>query len=317
MRLVPRLDETAMQRRIVDAQRDKTNLQARIDLAWACVQRQNPVDAGRWLGEVLRAAPDHGQALLVRAALLRQRNEPEAAIDHYRRGFAAGADDFDSRIALGRLLLQAKDADGAIEQWQRAKACWPACTEQENAPELLLAALYRDRGDRTQAQMEMKSYCRRSGRAYTPRYTLAEFEREGGNRNEEARLLVECNRIDPFHARPARAPGRSVRSARQDGAGGARVQRSPRPSGRRKTAGTCRRAPNGRRPMPGGEGRTGRPVVARREVAPRTRAMPNARSSSSSASARRRSAARSSRSRRPRCRSGEASDRALRVVPPP
>ncbi|MBL8752865.1 MAG: hypothetical protein JNK15_06145 [Planctomycetes bacterium] len=199
MRLVPRLDDAGMQRRIVDAQRDKTNLQARIDLAWACVQRQNPVDAGRWLGEVLRAAPEHGQALLVRAALLQQRKEPEAAIDHYRRGFAAGADDFDSRIAFGRLLLQAKDADGAIEQWQRAKACWPACTEQENAPELLLAALYRDRGDRTQAQMEMKSYCRRSGRAYTPRYTLAEFERDGGNRSEEARLLVECNRIDPFH----------------------------------------------------------------------------------------------------------------------
>jgi tetratricopeptide (TPR) repeat protein len=199
MRLVPRLDYTAMQRRIVDANRDKTNLQARVDLAWACVQQQNPVDAGRWLGEVLRADPEHGQGMLIRAALLRQRKEPEAAIEHYRRGFAAGADDFDSRVAFGRLLLHQQDEDGAIEQWQRAKACWPACTEQDNAPELLLAALYRDRGDRAQAQMEMKAYCRRTGRAYTPRWTLAGFERDSGNRAEEARLLVECNRIDPFH----------------------------------------------------------------------------------------------------------------------
>ncbi|MEO6597939.1 MAG: tetratricopeptide repeat protein, partial [Planctomycetota bacterium] len=51
----------------------------------------------------------------------------------------------------------------------------------------------------TRAQMEMKAYCRRTARAYTPRYTLAEFERESGNFAEQARYLVECNRIDPFH----------------------------------------------------------------------------------------------------------------------
>ena len=33
----------------------------------------------------------------------------------------------------------------------------------------------------------------------TPRLTLAQFEREHGNRAEELRYLVECNRIDPFH----------------------------------------------------------------------------------------------------------------------
>jgi len=45
----------------------------------------------------------------------------------------------------------------------------------------------------------MKAYCRRSARAFAPRYTLAEFEHEGGNRAEEVRYLIECNRIDPFH----------------------------------------------------------------------------------------------------------------------
>jgi tetratricopeptide (TPR) repeat protein len=199
MRLVPRFDDAALQRLQLRAAQDKTNLQARVDLASACLQRDNPVDAGRWLAEVLRADPEHGQAHLVRAALLAMRKETEAALASWRRGFAAGADDFDSRIAYGDALLAAGDSEGAAQQWQRAKACWPSCTEQENAPELRLARVYRDGGDRTQAQMEMKAFCRRTARAFAPRYTLAEFEREAGNRTGQIQYLVECNRIDPFH----------------------------------------------------------------------------------------------------------------------
>jgi len=199
MRLVPHYDDAAVQKLLVRAARDKTNLQARVDLAWSCLQRDNPVDAGRWLAEVFRADPNHGQGLLVRAELLRRRKEIDQAIDCWRRGFQNGADDFDSRIAFGDVLLAAGDGKGAEDQWQRAKACWPSCTEQEMAPELRLAKLYRDDGDATRAQMEMKAYCRRTARAFTPRYTLAEFEREADNRQEQVKYLVECNRIDPFH----------------------------------------------------------------------------------------------------------------------
>jgi tetratricopeptide (TPR) repeat protein len=181
------------------AQQDASNLQARIDLAWACLQRDNPVDAGRWLAEVLRVDPEHGQALLVRAELLRRARRTR------RRSTAGSA----ASPAAPTTSIRASPAAARCSpprastvrstMWQRAKACWPACTEGDSAPELLLARVYRDRGDRTQAQMEMKAYCRRSARAFTPRYTLAEFEKESGNRAEEARFLVECNRIDPFH----------------------------------------------------------------------------------------------------------------------
>jgi len=47
--------------------------------------------------------------------------------------------------------------------------------------------------------MEMKTYVRRTARAFQPRWQLAEFERESGNRREELRLLLECNQIDPFY----------------------------------------------------------------------------------------------------------------------
>jgi tetratricopeptide (TPR) repeat protein len=148
---------------------------------------------------VLRADPDHAEAQLVRAELMRRRGETAAALGHWRQGFAGGADDFDSRLAYGDALLAAGDADAAADQWQRAKACWPDCTEQQSAPELRLARLYRQQGDPTRAQMEMKAYCRRTARAFAPRYTLAEFERESGNIAQQAQYLVECNRIDPFH----------------------------------------------------------------------------------------------------------------------
>lgn len=199
MKLVPRYDENSVQRLLVRARQDRSDLDARTSLAWAFLQRNNPVDAGRWLAEVFRADPDNGGALLVRAEMLYRRKEIGAALDCWKRGFASGAEDFDSRIRCGDAMLGEDDLGGAEDQWQRAKACWPACTEQENAPELRLARLYRDRNERTRAQMEMKTYCQRTARAFTPRMTLAQFERDEGNREQEARYLEECNRIDPFH----------------------------------------------------------------------------------------------------------------------
>ena len=112
------------------------------------------------------------------------------------RGFKNGANDFDSRIRCGDTMLKLGNAGGAIDQWQRAKACWPSCTEQETSPELRLARLYRDQGERTQAQMEMKSYCRRTARAFTPRYTLAEFEKEAGNPNIERLRIIQLLEAD-------------------------------------------------------------------------------------------------------------------------
>jgi len=199
IKLVQRFDQNTVGQRMIEARRDQSNLGARIDLAWAALQQNNPVDAGRWLAEVLRADPNHADGMLVRAEMLRRRGQLEAALEHYKKGFSLGADDFDSRIRCGEVMLEIGDTDGAIDQFQRAKACWPSCTEQGTAPELRLAKIYRDQGERTQAQMEMKSYVRRTARAFVPRFTLAEFERDADNRQEELKLLVECNRIDPFY----------------------------------------------------------------------------------------------------------------------
>lgn len=208
MVVVPQYNDASVQRLLAQAQQDRKNLAARVQLAWACVQRENPVDAGRWLAEVLRAEPAHAGAWLVRASLLRQRGELDGALAAWGKGFV-GADDFDSRIACGDVLAKREQWDDAIAMYEAAKACWPGCTETSSAPELRLAGLYRDRGERELAQREMQAYCRRSARAFTPRYSLAEFAREAGDFQAQLRYLVECNRIDPFlrelHVRMASA----------------------------------------------------------------------------------------------------------------
>jgi tetratricopeptide (TPR) repeat protein len=82
--------------------------------------------------------------------------------------------------------------------YRAAMRCWPSCTEQEVAPELLLGALLRADGREAEALELLRSYCSRTGRAYAPRMELAAAARREGNREEELRWLVECNRIDPF-----------------------------------------------------------------------------------------------------------------------
>lgn len=199
MRLVPHYDDAGLDRLRVRANAEPDNVAAHVQLAWAYTQRNDPVDAGAALAAALRRDPDNASALLVRAELLRRRQAFDEAIKFYERGFAGGADDFDSRIAYGRVLQQQGDIDGAEQQYQRAKALWPNCTEQDNAPELLLAALYRDQERKEQALMEMKAYCKRSARAFQPRWTLSEYERDGGDRQAELQFLSQCNRIDPFY----------------------------------------------------------------------------------------------------------------------
>ncbi|MEC8252135.1 MAG: tetratricopeptide repeat protein [Planctomycetota bacterium] len=222
IQLVQRFDPATVGRLMAAARADARNLDARVDLAWAGLQQDNPVDAGRWLSEVLRQEPRHPEGMLVRAEMLRRRGQLEAAKEHYELGFGGGADDFDSRIRCGEVLLELGAVDEAIEMFGRAKACWPSCTEQATAPELRIAAIYRGRGDQAKAQAEMKAFVRRTARAFAPRFTLAEFERDAGDRAAELKLLRECNRIDPFyrelHVRMAaayEALGRDAEAARE------------------------------------------------------------------------------------------------------
>ncbi len=198
LRLVPRWSDASVQRLLGEVARDPGAIDAHLSLAWALLQRGVEIDAASHLREVLTRDPDNAEAQLVFAELRRRRGRLDEAAAAYEKGFKGGADDFDSRIAYGKLLQQKGDVDGAVSQWLAAKRCWPGCTEQANAPELLLARLFRDAGRTEDAMMELTSFCQRTARAYEPRIELAKFAREAGDRRQEARLLEEAVQIDPF-----------------------------------------------------------------------------------------------------------------------
>ena len=198
LRLVPRFSDHSMDRLRTRLAADPDDVDGWVDLGWAHVQRGNLIDAASTLREALRRAPRHGRGLLLHAELLRRRDAVAESAERFRAGFAEGADDFDSRVRFGRLLEKQGDAEAAMEQYQRAKACWPHCTDQQVAPNLLLARLLRELGRDSEALMELKSYVSRTGRAFRPRLELAALERQNGNHAEAVRLLEEAVWIDPF-----------------------------------------------------------------------------------------------------------------------
>lgn len=198
LKMVPQFTDPSVERLLTRIAAKPGDLEARVDLGWAYAQRGKPIDAANQVRVVLRDDPDHARGQLLYAELLRRREAAGEAEEAYRKGFAGGAEDFDSRIRFGQLLAEKGDVDGAIDQFQRAKACWPQCTDQAVAPNLLLAKLLRQNDRETEAMMELKAFVQRTGRAFAPRLELAALEKRNGNRHEEAKLLQEAVWIDPF-----------------------------------------------------------------------------------------------------------------------
>ncbi len=196
--LVPRYSAASMDHLRERALRAPDDVAVQVALGHGYLQRGQLIDAAAALREALRADPEDGDALLLHAALLERRRAFDEAAARYVAGFAQGADDFDARVGYGRLLERSGDLEGALDQYQRAKACWPRCTDQQVAPNLLLARVLRALDRDEEAMMELKSFVRRTGRAFAPRLELAAMERKNGNRQEEIRLLREAVAIDPF-----------------------------------------------------------------------------------------------------------------------
>lgn len=198
LKMLPRFDDAAMAKMQLEIERRPDDLELRAKIGTEWMLRGIAIDAANQLREILRRDPTYGPGLLLQGRILARRDAHAEAAAAFAAGFEAGAEDFDARIAYGRVLEQLEDVDGAVAQYQAAKACWPGCTDQNVAPEVLLYRVLRAAGRTEQAWMELKSFVRRTGRTFRLRLELAEFENSQNNREEEARLLEEALQIDPF-----------------------------------------------------------------------------------------------------------------------
>ncbi len=224
LKLVPSVTDERLQSLVARAGVGQASRQELVQIGWGYAARGADADAARYVRLALLDQPDHGPALLLHAELMRRRGAKEEAAQTFARGFAAGADDFDSRIRYAELLEAADDPEGAIAQYQFAKRCWPRCTEQAVAPSLRVARVLRKLGREVDAMAELAGYCALTGRAFQPRLDLAAFHAKQGERTLEIRFLEEALQIDPFmqdlHVRLGDAyvattrPGEAIREYR-------------------------------------------------------------------------------------------------------
>jgi tetratricopeptide (TPR) repeat protein len=198
LKLVPALDDDRFATRLLRVNAGQGSLDEIVELGFACLARGNDVDAGQFVRLARQKQDDYGPALLLHAHLMRRRGAVDDAIATWERGFAAGAEDFDSRLRYAETLEKKGDLDGALRQYQFAKRCWPRCTEQEVSPNLRIARILRQLERDDEAMAELAGFCSLTGRAFEPRLQLAEFYRRKDQRELEAKCLEEANQIDPF-----------------------------------------------------------------------------------------------------------------------
>jgi len=198
LRLLPRLDEEHTSSTLARVNAGRGSLQDIVAVGWASLAAGNEVDAARFVRLARQKQADHGGSLLLHAELMHRRGALDDALATWEQGFAAGADDFDSRLHYAEALEEKGDLDGAMRQYQFAKRCWPGCTEQAVAPNLRLARILRRLERPDEAMAELAGFCSLTGRAFAPRLELAEFYRAKDERRLEAKCLEEANEIDPF-----------------------------------------------------------------------------------------------------------------------
>ena len=199
LRLVPSVHEKWLQRLLLRVERNPGDIEARLLLAQAFSQRRNEVDAGTQIAALKKLDPENGGVYLLRASLALRRKDLRGARKLYELGFAHGGDDFDSRMAYVSILERAGRKKKALEQVERAIACWPTCPISGNgSPFATKARLLKAMGKKDEALQTLETYVHFNARDYGVfRYLAREF-RARGDRTKEKTYLMKARDIDPF-----------------------------------------------------------------------------------------------------------------------
>ena len=197
--LSPMVEEATMNRLLLHVAKNPSDIQGRLMLAAGFVQRRNFVDAGTQLGALRKLDSENGTAFLIRAKMAMLRKDPKEARQLLKTGFAAGGDDFDSRMLHASLLLQAGRKQDALAELRAAEACWPTCpTPGSGSPFLGQAKILADMGKKAEAARLMTRYIKLHGQDYSVRRQLAAYYRETGDADNELAQLEAARDVDPF-----------------------------------------------------------------------------------------------------------------------
>jgi len=152
-----------------EADRDKGDVEAAINLSQALRAMGRLDDAGAAAERALIIAPDNVPALLEVARVQIARNQGFYAIEPLRKVIAATPRDWRAPSLLGVALEQASRDDEALAAHRQAVALAP----DNPAPIANLAMFYAGHGDATQAETLLRQAVSKSGADMTVRQNLA------------------------------------------------------------------------------------------------------------------------------------------------
>lgn len=119
----------------------------------------DPVVAVEASARAVALLPGYAPGQLLRAELLEQAGEAEAAGDHYRRSVGLDPRCAPCELGLGRLALAAGDLEASRRHLERVAALQP----RARAPHVLLVQAYRSLGDMDAAQSAARRVARLDG----------------------------------------------------------------------------------------------------------------------------------------------------------
>jgi tetratricopeptide (TPR) repeat protein len=161
-------------------------------------QSGQKVDAEQALRNLDRAGLAPPRASFLRAELALAAGERDRARELFERGIADGGEEFHARMALGRLAMDAEDWPRAEEHFRAAERDFPGFPEPELSAELALAQVYGELDRRDDVQRARERWLAFNSDEVELRLRVARWHDEAGRLSDAARLLDECNQVDPF-----------------------------------------------------------------------------------------------------------------------
>jgi tetratricopeptide (TPR) repeat protein len=147
----------------------------------------------------LKALPvEPARAGLLRGDIALQQDDDEAALAHYQRAFAGGAEDYRARFTAGKLLEAQGDDEAAIAMLEAALRAFPGWDDPGLSAELELAAIHKRRGDDERALEHEERRLDWDAGNLALRLRVAEAWTARGRPERAVLRLEECVEIDPF-----------------------------------------------------------------------------------------------------------------------
>ncbi len=205
-RMVPHWDQESLDAFRARAKKDAKDLEARVDLGWAYLQRGNLIDAGASLGDAKALQPDDPSVVLLEGGLAEASGRMDLASKAYQRYLDLGQDDVRVRLFLAHQALgPGGDSAAAVRHLEAAKTCFPTL-QGKVSPFLQLAKLYEGEGKVEAAIRELEGYAAIAGDDYEVRKKIKDYYQGKHDVAKVAELSAEMIDINPFGAGKEQTP---------------------------------------------------------------------------------------------------------------